>query len=44
MLSGPIQVLLMPVPDDRGRFQVAYEKRFAWSTETLFFYLKSSKG
>ena len=39
MLSGPIQVLLTPVPDDRLRFQVAYEKRCAWSTETLFFFL-----
>ena len=39
MLSGPIQVLMTPVPDDRLRFQVAYEKRCAWSTETLFFFL-----
>ena len=39
MLSGPIQVLLTPVPEDRLRFQVAYEKRCAWSTETLFFFL-----
>ena len=39
MLSGPIQVLLTPVPDDRLRFQVAYEKRCAWSIETLFFFL-----
>ena len=30
------------MPDDRLRFQVAYEKRCAWSTETLFFFLKSS--
>ena len=36
MSSGPIQVLLTPVPDDRLRFQVAYGKRCAWSTEALF--------